>query len=43
MYDIGRNKAVNTPNTIDVTSKAFGPNDNFKDDSPSELDDIFKF
>lgn len=39
----GKNNANNNLLNVDVTSKGFGPNDNFKDDSPTVLDKIYNF
>lgn len=43
MFHFGENMSYLDISDIDITSKAFGPNDNFIDDSPSELDKIYNF
>ncbi len=42
-FHYGESASYSDISDVDITSKAFGPNDNFTDDSPSELDKIYNF
>jgi hypothetical protein len=42
-FHYGENMSYSDTSDVDITSKAFGANDNFIDDSSSELDKIYSF